>query len=157
MCARKGLGLQSEILSDVAPLNGLTAAMLAAGGEVKFMRDPTRGGLSGLLADLAEMLRMGIEIEEDAIPLSPACRHVSELLGLDPLSVANEGKVVAVVAAADAEKLLAACRAHPLGRQAAIIGHVGDKADWPLVELITRAGGRRIVQRPYGEELPRIC
>jgi hydrogenase expression/formation protein HypE len=157
MCARKGLGLQSEILSDVAPLNGLTAAMLAAGGDVKFMRDPTRGGLAGLLADLAETLRMGIEIDEDAIPLSASCRHASELLGLDPLSVANEGKVVAVVAAADAEKLLAACRAHPLGRQAAIIGHVGDKADWPLVELITRAGGRRIVQRPYGEELPRIC
>ena len=157
MSARKGLSFQTKLRSDVAPLAGLVAAMLGAGGEVKFLRDPTRGGLAGVLADLAEATGLGIEVDEDAVPLSPVARHTAELLGLDPLTVANEGKVVAVVAPADAEKALAACRAHPLGAEAAIIGRLGDRSDWPLVELLTRAGGRRIVQRPYGEELPRIC
>ncbi len=157
MTARKGLGIRTTLRSDVAPLGGLVAAMLAAGGQVKFMRDPTRGGLAGLLADLSEQIGRNIEIDEQAVPLSPAARHASELLGLDPLTIANEGKVVAIVAADDAEKLLAACRSHPLGKAAAIVGHIGQTSDWPLVELLTAAGGRRIVQRPYGEELPRIC
>jgi len=157
MSARKGLGIRTTLASDVAPLGGLIEAMLASGGRVKFMRDPTRGGLAGLLADLSEQLARNIEIDEQAVPLSPAARHASELLGLDPLTVANEGKVVAVVAANDAEKVIAACRAHPLGAAAAIVGRIAETSDWPLVELLTAAGGRRIVQRPYGEELPRIC
>lgn len=157
MSARKGLGIRTTLVSDVAPLGGLVEAMLASGGRVKFMRDPTRGGLAGLLADLSEQLARNIEIDERAVPISPAARHASELLGLDPLTVANEGKVVAVVAADDAEKVLAACRAHPLGAAATIVGRIGETSDWPLVELLTAAGGRRIVQRPYGEELPRIC
>jgi len=157
MIARKSLGISSTLASDVAPLGGLVDAMIASGGRVKFMRDPTRGGLAGLLADLSEQTGRNIEIDERALPLSPAARHASELLGLDPLTVANEGKVVAVVAAEDAEKVLAACQAHPLGRDAAIAGRIGETNDWPLVELLTAAGGRRIVQRPYGEELPRIC
>ena len=157
MTARKGLGIRTTLVSDVAPLNGLVATMLASGGRVKFMRDPTRGGLAGLLADLSEQIGRNIEIDEQAVPLSPAARHASELLGLDPLTVANEGKVVAIVAADDAEKLLAACRSHPLGKAATIVGRIGQPSDWPLVELLTAAGGRRIVQRPYGEELPRIC
>ena len=157
MTARKGLGIRTTLRSDVAPLGGLIGAMLACGGRVKFMRDPTRGGLAGLLADLSEQIGRNIEIDEQAVPLSPAARHASELLGLDPLTVANEGKVVAVVAAADAQKVLAACRSHSLGRAAAIVGQIGQASDWPLVELLTAAGGRRIVQRPYGEELPRIC
>ena len=157
MSARQGLGLRTDLRSDVAPLGGLARAMLGTGGAVKFLRDPTRGGLAGVLADLAEATRLGVEIDEAAVPISPAARHAAELLGLDPLTVANEGKIVAVVAAADVEKVLAACRAHPLGAKAAAIGRIGPAADWPLVELITRAGGRRIVQRPYGEELPRIC
>ncbi len=90
------------------------------------------------------------------MPISPVARHTAELLGLDPLTVANEGKVVVVVACEDADRLLRACRGHPLGRHAAVIGRVV-KGEPPLVELITEAGGRRIVQRPYGEELPRIC
>ncbi|HUS91889.1 MAG TPA: hydrogenase expression/formation protein HypE [Phycisphaerae bacterium] len=157
MSARKGLSFRTELRSDVAPLNGLVGAMLAAAAGVRFLRDPTRGGLAGVLADLAEQTRRNVEVEEDAVPLTPVARHTAELLGLDPLTVANEGKVVAVVAPGDAEKVLAACRAHPLGRAAAIIGRVGERSDWPLVELLTRAGGRRVVQRPYGEELPRIC
>lgn len=157
MIARKGLGISTTLASDVAPLGGLVDAMIASGGQVKFMRDPTRGGLAGLLADLSEQTGRNIEIDEQAVPLSPAARHASELLGLDPLTIANEGKVVAVVAAEDAEKVLAACHSHPLGRDAAIAGRIGETNDWPLVELLTAAGGRRIVQRPYGEELPRIC
>ena len=157
MAARKGLGIRSTLASDVAPLAGLVAALLNSGDGVKFMRDPTRGGLAGLLADLSEQLGRNIEIRERNVPLTPAARHAAELLGLDPLAVANEGKVVAVVAADAAEKVLAACRAHPLGAGAAIVGHIGETADWPLVELVTAAGGKRIVQRPYGEELPRIC
>ena len=122
------------------------------------MRDPTRGGLAGLLADLSEQLGRNIELDETAMPLSAAARHASELLGLDPLTVANEGKIVAVIAADDAPRVLDACRKHsPASADAAIVGTIRDENDWPLVELITAAGGRRIVQRPYGEELPRIC
>jgi len=160
LSARKGLAFSTDIKSDVAPLTGLVQAMLDADGQVRFLRDPTRGGLAGVLADLAEQTGLNIEIEEDAVPLSAAARHAAELLGLDALTVANEGKVVAVVAgerAGNVEKVLAACRRHSLGTHAAAIGRFREKSDWPLVELITRAGGRRIVQRPYGEELPRIC
>lgn len=155
MSAREGLGLSTDIRSDAAPLNGLVAAMLDSGADVKFLRDPTRGGLAGVLADLVDA-GWGAEVREADLPVSPPCRHAAELLGLDPLTVANEGKVVAVVAERDAEKLLSACEAHPLGRQAVAIGHLTDAAP-PLAELVTPFGGRRIVQRPYGEELPRIC
>ena len=157
LSAREGVSFRTSLLSDVAPLGGLAKDLLGAGG-VRFLRDPTRGGLAGVLADLAEETGRCIEIDESAVPLSPAARHAAELLGLDPLTIANEGKIVAVVAADDAQGVLDACRAHPLGADGAVIGHVvGDRSDWPLVELLTRAGGRRIVQRPYGEELPRIC
>ncbi|MBN1943015.1 MAG: hydrogenase expression/formation protein HypE [Phycisphaerae bacterium] len=156
MSAREGLTFETELLSDVAPLNGLTADLLAAGVDVKFLRDPTRGGLAGLLADLADEAGWSVEIEEAKIPISPAALHTADLLGLDPLTVANEGKLLAVVPASDAETAIQALRRHPLGRHAALIGRCTDSAP-PLVELLTRAGGRRLVQRPYGEELPRIC
>jgi len=156
MSARKGLSFQTDLVSDAACLNGLTRALLDSGADVKFLRDPTRGGLAGLLVDLAEDTRLAIEIDEDAIPLTPAARNTADMLGLDPLTVANEGKIVAAVAPATAPAALEACRRHPLGRSAAVIGRFV-KSDLPLVELITRAGGRRIVSRPYGEDLPRIC
>ena len=156
MSVREGLAFDTSLQSDAAPLGGLAGAVCECGAGVKFMRDPTRGGLAGVLADLAEKTRLSIEVEESAIPISPVCMHTSELLGLDPLLVANEGKIVIVARADDAAKVLEACRRHPLGKRAAIIGRFTD-ASPPLVELITRAGGRRIVQRPYGEELPRIC
>lgn len=157
MSAREGLAFQTQLRSDVAPLNGLCAEVLQAGGAgVKFLRDPTRGGLAGVVADIAEDRRLSIELDEAAIPLSAPARHTAELLGLDPLSVANEGKILIVTAADAAQAVLAACRNHPLGSAAAIIGRVTE-AQPAIVELITRTGGRRIVQRPYGEELPRIC
>jgi hydrogenase expression/formation protein HypE len=156
MSVRAGIEFQSTLRSDAAPLNDLIGSLLDCGADVKFLRDATRGGIAGVLADIADACRLSIEIEEARVPLSPTARHAAEMLGLDPLTVANEGKCVIVVAAGDAERALAACRRHPLGRGGAIIGRVID-AQPPLVELITRVGGRRVVQRPYGEELPRIC
>ena len=156
MSVRNGLEFGSRLRSDAAPLNGLIAEVLAGGADVKFLRDATRGGIAGVLADLCEGSGWSIEIEEDRVPLTPTARHAAEMLGLDPLTVANEGKVVMVVAAKDGEQVGQVCRNHSLGRSAAVIGRVLD-AKPPLVELVTRVGGRRIVQRPYGEELPRIC
>jgi len=153
MSVREGLRLQSAVHSDVAPIavmaNGLAAAL---GEDLRFLRDPTRGGL----ADLVEGCGHSVEVEEGAIPLREATRHLAEVLGLDPLVVANEGKLVAVVAAERAAEALAVCQASPYGAQAAVIGRVIAKKP-ALVELCTRSGGRRWVQRPQGEELPRIC
>lgn len=156
MACREGLAFKTPVVSDVAPVLRLCAALLTLGAELRFMRDPTRGGLAGVAADLAEDGAVGVELDERAIPISPACRHAAELLGLDPLAVANEGKLVVVVAGAAADRALALLRADPLGRDAAIIGRI-TAATPPLAELKTAAGGRRIVQRPHGEELPRIC
>jgi len=156
MSAREGLGLETRLKSDAAPLAGMIAGLLASGAGVKFMRDPTRGGVAGVLADLVEDTGLGVEIEEKAVPITPAARHTAELLGLDPLTVANEGKIVAVVSKGDGERAAAALREHPFGRDAAVVGRI-IAGDPPLAELITEIGGRRIVQRPYGEELPRIC
>ena len=156
MSAREHLAFQTELRSDVAPLAGLVHRLLESGADVKFLRDPTRGGLAGVLADLVDDTRLSIEVDEAAVPISRVARHTAEMLGLDPLTVANEGKCVAVVSAQDAASAVAACRAHPLGAHAAVIGRFTETAP-PLVELITRAGGRRMVNRPYGEELPRIC
>jgi len=156
MSVRSGIEFESSLRSDAAPLNGLIAAVLETGSDVKFMRDATRGGIAGVLADISETRDLSVEIDEARVPLSPTARHAAEMLGLDPLTVANEGKCVFVVAGKDAAAVLAACRAHLLGKDAAVIGRVTDTRP-ALVELITRVGGRRIVQRPYGEELPRIC
>lgn len=156
MSAREDLHFETALRSDVAPLNGLAQAILASKGDVKFMRDPTRGGLAGVLCDLVEASGLTVELSEDAIPMTATVRHTAELLGLDPLTVANEGKIVIVVSERDAPAVLAACHAQPLGRKAAMVARLVE-AKPPLVELITRLGGRRIVQRPYGEDLPRIC
>jgi hydrogenase expression/formation protein HypE len=156
MSVREGLAFETELRSDVAPLNGLLGAVFDSGVEVKFTRDPTRGGLAGVAADLAESAGASVELDESAIPVTRVVRHTAELLGLDVLTVANEGKAVLAVPGPEAETVVEVCRSHPLGRQAAIIGRVTPSRP-PLVELITQSGGRRIVQRPYGEELPRIC
>ncbi|MBN2375316.1 MAG: hydrogenase expression/formation protein HypE [Sedimentisphaerales bacterium] len=156
MSARDGLAFETKLLSDVAPLNGLVNRICESGADIKFMRDPTRSGVAGVMADLVEDVGLSIELEEDALPVSAIARHTAELLGLDVLTVANEGKIVVVVSQADADKVVAACRADELGRDGAIIGRFTD-AQPGLVELITTAGGRRLVQRPYGEDLPRIC
>ncbi len=156
MSVRGGIEFDSDLRSDAAPLNGLLAGLLTSGVDVKFLRDATRGGLAGVLADISERCRLSIEIEEGSLPITTTARHAAEMLGLDPVNVANEGKCVCVVTANDADRALQALQSHPLGKHAAVIGRV-TAAQPPLVELHTRAGGQRIVQRPYGEELPRIC
>jgi len=156
MAARERLGIQSSLKSDVAPLGGLVQRMLETRADVKFLRDPTRGGIAGVVADLAETTGLTVEVREADVPVSPNARHAAEALGLDPLTVANEGKLVAVVPQGDAERVLAACREFEHGRDAAVIGRLVE-AELPLAELVTRIGGRRIIQRPSGAELPRIC
>lgn len=156
MAVREGLAFRTPLVSDVAPLGRLCQALLVLGPDLRFLRDPTRGGVAGVVADLAEDARVGVVLDERALPLLPAARHAAELLGLDPLAVANEGKVVIVCAAAAAERALAILRADPLGRDVAVIGAV-TAAERPLAELATAGGGRRIIRRPHGDELPRIC
>ena len=157
MLAREMPQVQSVLQSDAAPLNGLTKSLLANVGDgVVFMRDPTRSGLAGVATDLARSSGWHVTLNESAIPVRPEARHAADMLGLDPLEVANEGKVVAVVRPEAAEDALATMRDHPLGKDARIIGTVENKHDG-LCELHTTIGGRRIVQKPYGEQLPRIC
>ncbi len=148
--------VRSSLKSDAAPLAGLIDGLLKAVPGVKFLRDPTRGGLAGVAADLATDTRLGLVLDESAIPVSPGTEWAAELLGLDPLTVANEGKVMAVVPKEAAEDALAAIRNHRYGTKAAIIGRFTDR-DPGLCVLTTKAGGSRIVGKPYGEELPRIC
>ncbi len=156
MSAREGLAFETDLVSDAAPLNHLVDELMQMGPSIKFLRDPTRGGLAGVLADIAEGTGQTVEVVESMIPINRTARHAAEMLGLDPLSVANEGKCLVVVAPETAEEALAVCRRHKYGGQAALIGTV--TSDTPaMVELLTTSGGRRIVQRPYGEELPRIC
>jgi len=158
MCQREGLGLRSDLQSDCAALNGLTSALLGElGPDVHFMRDPTRGGLAATLCDVAAVTGCGIAIDESAIPVNPAAVAAAELLGLDLLSAANEGKLVAIVAESAADRAVQILAADPLAARAARIGGIGDRRDYPLVEMTTRAGGDRIIQMPYGEDLPRIC
>lgn len=156
MSQRENLGFDAPIVSDSAALNGLTAAMLASGAAIRVMRDPTRGGLAATLNEIAHQSGVGIHLIEAAIPLRAEVEAACELLGLDPLNIANEGKLVAVCAAEDAGKLLAAMRAHPLGQRAAVIGEVVADAN-AFVQMQTRFGGRRMVDWLSGEQLPRIC
>ncbi|HET7841378.1 MAG TPA: AIR synthase-related protein, partial [Terriglobia bacterium] len=131
-------------------------AMLGAGGEIRCMRDPTRGGLSSALNEIAAQSRAGMAIEEDKIPIHEEVRGACELLGLDPLYVANEGKLMAIVAPEGAEKILAAMRKHPLGDEAQAIGVVTD-SNSGLVTMRTALGTTRIVDMLAGDQLPRIC
>lgn len=156
MARRAELELETELRSDSAALHGLVAAMLEAVPDLHVLRDPTRGGLAAALNEIASQSGVGMRLEERAIPVRPEVRAACELLGLDPLDVANEGKLVAICAAADADRLLAAMRAHPLGRDAAIVGRVVEDPRG-MVELETALGGRRLVDWLAGEPLPRIC
>ncbi|MCB9853571.1 MAG: hydrogenase expression/formation protein HypE [Phycisphaerales bacterium] len=156
MSVRGGIQFDTTLRSDVTPLNGMIRRLVTSGAEIKFMRDATRGGLAGVLADVSERSGFSVEIEESALPMTIGARYAADMLGLDPLTIANEGKIVCVVANRDADAVCDMMRACAEGRHAAIIGRVVDSTP-PLVELKTTAGGARIVQRPYGEELPRIC
>jgi hydrogenase expression/formation protein HypE len=153
---REGLEFESPIVSDCAALHTLVSAMLQASTGIRCMRDPTRGGLSSALNEIAAQSRVGMELEESTIPIQESVRGACELLGLDPLYVANEGKLVAIADPAHAERIVAAMRAHPLGKQARIIGRV-TKTDPGLVRMRTSLGTTRIVDMLSGDQLPRIC
>jgi hydrogenase expression/formation protein HypE len=154
---REDIGFQTQLKSDCAGLAGLTFQLLERTEDIKFMRDPTRGGLAATLNEVTKQSGLSAEINEIEIPVNPAVRAAADMLGFDILNIANEGKFVAVVSFNSADKCLDICRNHPLGRQAKIIGEIVETKDVPLVELNTKIGGRRIVQMPYGRELPRIC
>ena len=156
MAERESLGFESPIVSDTAALHGLIAAMRESGAEIHVLRDPTRGGLATTLNEIARQSGVGMMLQEKNLPVKPEVEAACEFLGLDPLYVANEGKLVAICAAADAEKLLAVMRAHPLGGAAAMIGTVHEDAH-RFVQMTTGFGGRRIVDWLSGEQLPRIC
>ncbi len=160
MLARGELDIEADVTSDTAPLNGLVAALLAAtpggGTGVRAMRDATRGGVATILNEIAKAANVGVVVSENDIPVRTEVRGASELLGIDPMYVACEGRLVAVVDDAAAGDALAALRAHPLGGQAAVIGHI--TADPPgIVQLKTAFGGTRIVDLLVGDPLPRIC
>ena len=156
MLARGELDIEADLQSDTAPLNGLVADLLAATDGVRALRDATRGGVATILNEIAKSADVGVLVREDAIPVRTEVRGASELLGIDPMYVACEGRLVAVVDAGQADRALAALRAHPLGAEAAIIGHV--TADPPgIVQLKTAFGGTRIVDTLVGDPLPRIC
>jgi hydrogenase expression/formation protein HypE len=156
MSKRHDLGLQGDLRSDVAPINGLIRAALAAGGDdVVAMKDPTRGGVAGTLHEMAAKGKVGILIDEQAVPVRDEVRAASDMLGIDPLLVANEGKAVIGVRAASAEKVLAALRAHPLGRDAAIFARA--LAERPGSVILDTGLGKRLLAEPEGELLPRIC
>ena len=155
MSQREGLRFSSPLESDCAPLNGLVAAMLEASPHIHCLRDPTRGGLATTLNEIAASSEVGIEIVEDDIPVRGEVRGVCEMLGLDPLYVANEGKLVAAVPAEDAEIVLAAMRDHRYGREARIIGRATDEHPGRVV-LRTVLGTRRVVNMLTGGQLPRI-
>jgi hydrogenase expression/formation protein HypE len=153
---REGLSFESDLTSDTAPLNHLVARMLAVCPAIHVLRDPTRGGVGTTLNEIAQQSRTGLRLREADLPVRPAVAGACELLGFDPLYVANEGKLLAFVPAAAAETVLAAMRADVNGREACIIGEaVDDHAGRVYME--TRIGGERIVDMLTGEQLPRIC
>ncbi len=153
---REGIRFESQLQSDCAALADLTCRLYENGG-VKFMRDATRGGLAAVLNEMVEGAGVSIEIRDADLPIKPSVQAAADMLGFDVLNIANEGKFVAVVSPDAADACLRLCREHALGRDAAIIGEVVASQGVPLVELRTRIGGTRIVQMPYGRELPRIC
>ncbi|CAN5417482.1 hydrogenase expression/formation protein HypE [soil metagenome] len=156
MSVREGLEFESEIASDSAALNGLVNEILAACPDVHVFRDPTRGGVTSSVTEIAQAAGVGIQLQESAIPISEAVKGACEILGLDPLYVANEGKLLAIVSASDAPTVLATMRQHSLGREAAVIGEV--VRDHPgFVVMKTKVGGKRVVDMLTGEQLPRIC
>ena len=156
MSVRDGLEFETEIVSDTAALNSLVEAMLSAAKDIHVLRDPTRGGVTSALSEIAQSACVGIRLQETAIPISEEVKGACEILGLDPLYVANEGKLLAFVPPKKADAVISAMRNHPLGTEATIIGEV--VTDMPsFVTIKTKVGGERIVEMLAGEQLPRIC
>ena len=156
MSVREGLEFETTLESDTAALNGLVDVMLSACAGIRAMRDPTRGGVSSALNEIAVASRVGVELVEKAVPQRDSVRAACEILGLDPLYVANEGKLIAIVAAERADDLVGVMRQHPLGRDAAVIGDIVSEHRGTVV-MRSVAGGSRIVPMLAGEQLPRIC
>lgn len=156
MKARENLGFEADIISDSAPLNGLIAEILKVSPDIHCMRDATRGGLGAILAEIAQNANIRINISERDIPVNENVRGICEILGLDPMFLANEGKMVVFCAAADADKVLAVMQKHEFGGNAAIIGNVEASGQGRVV-LRTSIGGERVVDLPTGELVPRIC
>jgi len=156
LSVREGLALEGPVRSDAAPLGSLVEAVLAAAPDARCLRDPTRGGLASALTELASSSAVGVELDAAAVPVGDAVRGACEILGLDPLHVANEGKLVAIVPEASADAALAAMRAHPLGERAARVGRVVESRPGTVV-LRTPLGTRRVLAMLAGEALPRIC
>ncbi|MBU3946686.1 MAG: hydrogenase expression/formation protein HypE [Proteobacteria bacterium] len=156
LSAREGLFLDSPLKSDASPLNHLVQKMLNTGSEIHVFRDPTRGGLATTLNEIAIQSQVAIDIYEEAIPINESVLAASEILGLDPLYMANEGKLIAIVPQSQAEAVLAAMRETPYGRQAALIGQVKEQNPGKVV-MHTTIGGKRIIDMLTGEQLPRIC
>jgi len=157
MAVREGLEFESAIESDSAPLNGLVQELIGAGIAIHCLRDLTRGGLASALNEIADVAQVSIAIEESRIPVRDDVRAACEILGFDPLYVANEGRLVAFIAPQDADRALEIARAHPLGQGAARIGTVGEGGRAGIVTLRSRIGAARIVDMMSGEQLPRIC
>ena len=157
LAARNELALQIAVQSDCAPLNSLVEAMFAAAPQLRWMRDCTRGGLATVANEFALEARVQIRLDEAAMPLGDAVRGACEILGLDPLYLANEGKLAALVAPEDCAAVLTAMRAHPLGRAAAVVGEVMAGGHPGLVTLRSIFGGERVVDLLQGDQLPRIC
>ena len=156
MSSRENLEFETEIRSDTAALHDLIAAMVSAVPDIHCLRDPTRGGLAATLNEIAQQSRVGMALIEDDIPIRPDVAAACELLGLDPLYVANEGKLVAICAEKDAVLLLNTMKEHPLGKDAAIIGRITED-EHSFITMETALGGNRIVDWLAGEQLPRIC
>jgi len=156
MSLRHSLDLEGDLVSDVAPINSLVAAIVdGAPGAITAMKDPTRGGLASALHEMAAKSNVGVVLEERKVPVTDAARAAGEVLGIDPLHVANEGKAVLGVRAEDAEKVLAIIRGHERGRDAAIIGTVTNERPGSII--LDTGFGRRLLAEPDGEPLPRIC
>jgi hydrogenase expression/formation protein HypE len=156
MSQREGIAFQTNVVSDCAPLWPLVKAILDTGAEIHTMRDPTRGGVAAAVCDIARASNVGIRLREDALPIGREVRGACDLLGLDPLTIANEGKVLVFCRATDTANVLAAMWEHPLGKHSCVIGEVSEKP--PGVALLrTTIGGERIIDMPTGEDLPRIC
>ena len=156
LAEREGLSFETDIVSDTAPLNSLVSDLLATGVTIRCMRDPTRGGVASSCNEIAQTSRVGIQLEEGAIPLRPEVKGACELLGLDPLYIANEGKLLAICAPEDADRLLEAMKRHPLGTGACLIGRV-TSGNAGLVTMRTTFGATRIVDMLANDPLPRIC
>ena len=156
MLARGNLALEADIRSDTAPLNGLVEALLAAAPRTRWLRDPTRGGVGTVCNELARDAGVAVVLDERALPVTPAVVGACDLLGIDPLYVANEGKFIAIVAPDEADQAVAAMRAQPGGHAATVIGEIAPEPEGVVV-LRTAFGGTRIVDTLVGDPLPRIC